>query len=66
MKKLQLLALAVAVALGGCAGLTQFPDVPPNYDEDLKNLDLNYWQALEDIHADGVDALRDKSAFGTR
>ena len=37
-----LLTVMVAVALTGCAGLRQFPDVSKNYDTALGELDASY------------------------
>ena len=41
-----LLTLIVAFGLGGCAGLTQFPDTSVNYSDDLKKMDGDYNTAL--------------------
>lgn len=39
----------VAGLLGGCAGLSQFPVASTNYEEDIKDLDPNYNDALTEI-----------------
>lgn len=66
MKKGLLLALIVAFGLGGCAGLTQFPEVARDYDTALRGLDADYASALDLIYgkevvpATSVDAAKAK------
>ena len=50
MTKGLLLALIVAFGLGGCAGLTQFPTVPNNYDQALRDLDNDYAATVARIY----------------
>lgn len=50
MKKRLLGTLFTALALVGCAGLDQFPDVSKNYDEALEKLDPGYSAALNRIY----------------
>jgi hypothetical protein len=65
MKSAWLLVFLVAVALGGCSGLQQYPDVPNNYEKALQELDPAYQAALEDMYnkagnPDAQKAVRNK------
>jgi hypothetical protein len=51
-----LLAVMVAAALTGCAGLRQFPDVSQDYDAALGELDKEYQVALKQLYPDQGDA----------
>jgi hypothetical protein len=50
MMKGRLLALIVTFGLGGCAGLTQFPEVTNDYDAALRGLDADYATTLDRIY----------------
>ncbi len=50
MKTSCLLAVIVASGLAGCAGLRQFPEVPPDPDKALHDLDPGYEKALAQIY----------------
>jgi hypothetical protein len=56
MIKEWLLALIVTFGLGGCAGLTQFPEVTKNYDVALRDLDADYATTLDRIYGKNVVA----------
>ena len=55
MMKRLLLALIVAVGLGGCAGLTQFPMVTKDYNQALRDLDADYATTVNRIY--GSDSI---------
>ena len=55
MAKSGLLALVVAFAFVGCAGLRQFPEVPQDYKMALEGLDADYAATLDTIY--GKDGL---------
>ena len=54
------LAATVILALGGCAGLKQFPETSENYAADLPKLDKEYHIALGAVYATGTTALEQK------
>ncbi len=61
MKKGWLLALIVTFGLGGCAGLTQFPEVTNDYGKALRDLDADYATTLDRIYGkNGVTAAQAK------
>jgi len=51
MKSGRLLALVIALMLGGCAGLQQYPETTKDYKTALRDLDPAYQAALVQIYA---------------
>lgn len=51
-----LLAVAMAFALGGCAGLRQFPETSTDYTAALTTLDRDYASALAELYKPGTSA----------
>lgn len=67
MKKVWFLVLIAAIGLGGCAGLTQFPEVPKDYNTALLELDTDYATTLRQISgADTVEQKKIRSAMMER
>lgn len=56
MTTVRSLVLALALALAGCTGLEQFPEVSQDYATDLVRLDPAYATALADIYKPGTNA----------
>lgn len=50
MSNCWLLAVIIVLGLGGCAGLTQFPDAPPNPSKVLEGIDAEYKKALDEMY----------------
>ena len=50
MNRLWIVLLCVALGIGGCAGLSQFPEVTKDFDKKLQDADPDYRTALEDIN----------------
>ena len=51
MKKIAFLALVTGLALGGCTGLEQYPEVSTNYTTDLQKMDPSFNEVQEKIDA---------------
>ena len=58
MKRSWPFALVLAVGLGSCTGLQQFPKASEDYAGDLTKQDLAYETALTDINAPGADGKK--------
>jgi len=50
MSNCWLLAVIILLGLGGCAGLRQFPDAPPNPAKALEGIDAEYKKSLDEIY----------------
>ncbi len=58
MKRSWPFGLVLAIGLGSCTGLQQFPKASEDYAGDLTKQDLAYETALTEINAPGADGKK--------